>query len=106
MSDTKDDQEHEQPEHVPASRVGLALFAFYLALYLGFVLTAAFRPDAMEWIVGLGLNLAIVYGFLLILAAIALALIYGVASRAETDVKSGESQELRTATSQPEEVAP
>lgn len=60
-----------------ASRLGLVLFAIYLAFYLGFVLISAFACDWLEKIVFSGLNLAVVYGFGLILLALILAMIYG-----------------------------
>ena len=64
-------------------RLGLILFAIYLVLYLGFVLINAFAADVMERIVLAGLNLAIVYGFALIVAALVLAMIYGLLCRTE-----------------------
>jgi uncharacterized membrane protein (DUF485 family) len=64
------------------SRIGLALFAVYLLFYGGFVLLAAFSPQTMEATPLAGVNLAIWYGFGLIIAAIVLALIYGWACRA------------------------
>lgn len=70
------------------SRLGLILFALYSALYLGFVLINALNADLMEWVVFSGLNLAIVYGFGLIVAALVLALIYGWFCRNE--VSDGE----------------
>jgi uncharacterized membrane protein (DUF485 family) len=57
------------------------LFGAYLALYAGFVLLAAFAPQAMEATPLAGVNLAIWYGFGLIAAALVLALIYGWARR-------------------------
>jgi uncharacterized membrane protein (DUF485 family) len=63
------------------SRIGLTLFAVYSILYGGFVLLAAFSPQTMERTPLAGVNLAIWYGFGLILAAILLALIYGWACR-------------------------
>jgi len=59
------------------SRFGLWLFALYLLLYGGFVLLAAFSPETMEITPLAGVNLAIWYGFGLIVAAIVLAFIYG-----------------------------
>ena len=56
------------------SRLGLSLFAVYLVLYGGFVLLAAFSPQTMEVTPLAGVNLAIWYGFGLIVAAIVLAL--------------------------------
>jgi uncharacterized membrane protein (DUF485 family) len=63
------------------NRLGLWLFAVYLVLYGGFVLLAAFSPESMEITPLAGVNLAIWYGFGLIVAALALALVYGWASR-------------------------
>ena len=65
------------------TRLGLALFAIYLVLYLGFVLVNAFAADLMDRIVLAGLNLAIVSGFGLILVAVLLALVYGGFCRSE-----------------------
>jgi uncharacterized membrane protein (DUF485 family) len=59
------------------ARLGLWLFAIYLAFYAGFVLLAAFSPKTMESTPLAGVNLAIWYGFALILAAFVLALVYG-----------------------------
>ncbi len=60
------------------SAAGLAMFFVYLALYGGFVGLNAFRPQLMELTPVAGLNVAILYGFGLILGALALSLIYGV----------------------------
>jgi uncharacterized membrane protein (DUF485 family) len=73
------------------ARLGLVLFTIYLTLYLGFVLINAFRASWMETIVAWGLNLAIVYGFGLIAAAVVLALLYGALCRREPAV--GQSRE-------------
>lgn len=62
-------------------RLGMRLFAVYLVLYCGFVFTSAFYPNSMEWRPLGGLNLALVWGFGLIVAAILLAFIYGVYSK-------------------------
>ncbi len=58
------------------AKLRLWLFAVYLALYLGFVLLTAFDLRLMAWAPLGGVNFAIVYGFLLIGAAFALALAY------------------------------
>jgi len=63
------------------NRLGLSLFAVYLVLYGGFVLLAAFSPQWMEITPLAGVNLAIWYGFGLIVVALVLALVYGWASR-------------------------
>ena len=71
------------PERQFNTRLGLILFAVYLVLYLCFVLINAFAAGVMDTIVLAGLNLAIVYGFALIVIALVLALIYGVMCRSE-----------------------
>ena len=71
-----------------ASRLGLCLFAAYTLLYLGFVFINAFSAETMETIVVAGLNLAIVYGFGLIIAAIVLAFIYGFATKDPNPISS------------------
>ena len=59
------------------SRLGMKFFLLYLLLYGGFVVLSTFWPDAMEMMPLEGINLAIVYGFALIVSAFVLALIYG-----------------------------
>lgn len=59
------------------ARIGLVLFVVYLLLYGGFVFLNAFAADVMETTPIAGVNLAILYGFGLIIAALILALIYG-----------------------------
>lgn len=82
------------PEPVSSSRrynarLGLILFAIYSLLYLGFVLINAFNADLMEQVVLSGLNLAIVYGFGLIVAALVMALLYGALCRNEPVGQTG-----------------
>lgn len=72
----------DHPDLVAANaRAGLWLFGVYLALYGGFVGLSAFAPDLMAKTPFGGLNLAILYGFFLIVAALILALIYMAACR-------------------------
>ena len=70
-------------------KIGLVLFAIYLIVYGGFVLLNAFAPNVMQLKPIAGVNLAIVYGFGLILSAFGLAVIYGIISgrRGDNDVK-------------------
>ena len=68
-----------------STRFGLILFALYLVLYGGFVLLNAFSPETMESTPAAGVNLAIWYGFALILAALILALVYGWVCRADNE---------------------
>jgi uncharacterized membrane protein (DUF485 family) len=60
------------------TRLGLRLFLLYALFYLAFVLVNAFAPAWGEWKVIAGLNLAVTWGFALIVFAFVLALIYGV----------------------------
>lgn len=73
-ADAVHDDEHTSARN---ARIGLWLFAVYLAFYAGFVLTNAFAPDRMKDVFALGLNLAVVWGFALIGLALVLALVYG-----------------------------
>jgi len=74
------------------ARLGLWLFAVYLLLYLGFVFLSAFAPDMMERPVLAGLNLAIVYGFGLIIGAFVMAILYGMLCKSEPskDISHGD----------------
>lgn len=58
-------------------RLGLRLFALYALFYLAFVLVNAFAPTWGEWQVVGGLNLAVGWGFVLIILAFVLAALYG-----------------------------
>lgn len=60
------------------ARLGLILFAIYSALYAGFVFINALSAATMDVVVIMGLNLAIVYGFALIVIAVVMAFIYGM----------------------------
>lgn len=71
------------------ARLGRKLFVVYLALYLGYMLLTAFRPELLRTLVPGGINLAIAYGVGLIKAAILMALAYAWICRAP---RSGEGQ--------------
>jgi uncharacterized membrane protein (DUF485 family) len=58
------------------SRLGVILFLFYTAMYFGFVIIGVFFPDIMGNTAFGGLNLAVIYGFGLILLAIVMGFIY------------------------------
>ena len=72
------------------------LFLVYLLFYGGFVGLATFAPNALARPALAGVNLAVVYGFGLIVAALVLALVYMLLCRAEapavTDVASAEGR--------------
>ena len=63
------------------ARLGLQLFFAYLVLYVGFVVLNAFWPQIMEWRPWGGVNLALLYGFGLIVAALGLAFVYGILAK-------------------------
>lgn len=70
------------------SRIGLILFFCYLLLYSGFVFINAFSPDSMDMQPIEGINLAIVYGFVLIVGAFAMSLLYGLLCKTEAPNES------------------
>lgn len=57
-------------------RLGLQMLAGYGLLYIIFIVISVARPKTMGVLVVGGLNLAIVYGFALIVIAFILALVY------------------------------
>ncbi len=58
------------------TRVGVILFFIYVLFYAGFMLLSAFWPEIMSSPSLGGVNLAVVYGFVLIGAALLIALLY------------------------------
>ena len=64
------------------SSLRLWLFALYLALYVGFMLLTTFGLELMASTPFGGVNLAVLYGLLLIVSALLLALFYMWRSRA------------------------
>jgi uncharacterized membrane protein (DUF485 family) len=74
-------------------RLGLWMFAAYAIFYGGFVAINLLSPLTMATIVFAGLNLATVYGFALIIAALIEALIYNVlCNRKEAEFARAEQQ--------------
>ncbi len=97
-------------EHGPASdwskdkaskfktRIGIWMFMLYTIIYLGFILNCTLNPALMASDIG-GSNLAIIYGFGLIIFALMLAFVYNaICSAAEEelndpeDFKTGDEQ--------------
>ena len=58
------------------TKLGVVLFLFYLAIYVGFVVVGTLFPDSLGGRVFAGLNLAVVYGMVLIILAAVLGLFY------------------------------
>ncbi len=73
------------------ARLGIFSFLLYLAFYAGFVLINAFRAEWMDMVVLAGLNLAVVYGFALIIVAIVLSMIYGLWCRVDSPGRDGDA---------------
>jgi len=66
------------------SKLGLKLFAVYALIYAGFVVINMVDPNMMEMKIVAGLNLAVVYGFGLIILAIIMGIIYnGICTNCE-----------------------
>ena len=73
-------------------RIGVWMFLVYAILYGGFVALNVMKPVVMETPVILGMNLAVFYGFGLIVFALILALIYTVmCSSKEKELKNESS---------------
>jgi len=75
------------------ARLGIVLFLVYLALYATFVGLSAFDPQLMARPAVGGVNLAIVYGFGLIIAAFVLALGYMFLCRREEETERRRDEE-------------
>lgn len=58
------------------SRLGIKMFFIYAIIYAGFVAINVARPVLMEKEIVFGLNLAVVYGFGLIILALLMAVFY------------------------------
>ena len=74
------------------ARLGLILFFIYLVFYGTFVYLSAFKGEFMAKQAFAGVNVAIVYGFALIVAAIVLALIYLQSCHSEVHPHEGEQK--------------
>jgi uncharacterized membrane protein (DUF485 family) len=65
------------------ARLGVVLFLIYLLLYVGFIYLSAFQRERMAAEIIGRVNLAVVYGLGLIVAAFVMALLYMVLCRRE-----------------------
>ncbi len=75
------------------TKLGLIMCAVFVVVYLAFILTAVISPRTMAVDVG-KLNLAIVFGFGIIVLAIVEALVYNYlcSRREKLDQKAGEGE--------------
>jgi len=79
-------------------RLGIRMFVFYALFYAGFVAINLLNPLAMGKIIFLGLNLATVYGFSLIIVALIEALIYdGMCRKKEAEYAQTEKRKKEKA---------
>ena len=71
---------NSDPDHAIdyKKRIGAYMFVLYGLIYIGFVVINIVKPVLMEKIIFAGLNLAVIYGFGLIIFALFLALIYNL----------------------------
>lgn len=60
------------------TKLGLWLFLLYVLVYIGFIAINVASPKTMATIVFAGQNLAVVYGFGLIILAFVMGMIYDV----------------------------
>ncbi|MCK7491952.1 MAG: DUF485 domain-containing protein [Comamonadaceae bacterium] len=75
-------------------RLGAWMFVLYALVYAGFVVVNLVRPGPWRPVVFGGLNLAVVYGFGLIIFALVLALVYNRAcGRMEKRLPAGRARE-------------
>jgi uncharacterized membrane protein (DUF485 family) len=75
------------------ARNGLILFGVYSLIYLGFVLINLISPQLMAAEILGGINLAVLYGFGLILLAIVMGVIYNAMCARAEDQMNGETAE-------------
>jgi len=85
------------PDHAQGykSKLGVMMFLIYAVIYAGFVAINIISPLIMEKTIFLGLNLAVIYGFALIIIALILALIYNhacVLKENELNNQDGEAE--------------
>lgn len=72
------------------SKLGLLLFVVYGVIYAVFVVLGLFFTESLGIIVFAGLNLAVVYGFGLIILAIVMGFVYSlVCTRMEEKMNGG-----------------
>jgi uncharacterized membrane protein (DUF485 family) len=64
------------------ARIGRVLFAVYLVAYVGYMMLVAFVPETLRRVTPPGVNVAVSYGFSLIVGALVLALLYAWMCRA------------------------
>lgn len=86
---------HEDHPHVVSrnARYGLILFAVYVVLYGGFIYLSVFQTETLGKPIVAGMNLAVVYGFGLIVAALVLSMVYWVLCSKPVHKDAGEGSD-------------
>lgn len=85
------------PDHAQEykSKLGVRMFFVYAVIYVAFVAINIISPLTMEKTILMGLNLAVVYGFGLIITAVIMAMFYNRAcslKEKELNTEDGETQ--------------
>jgi uncharacterized membrane protein (DUF485 family) len=75
------------------TKLGTRMFFIYALIYAGFVLINIIKPVLMEKEIVFGLNLAVVYGFGLIILSLIMALIYNALCIKKEKAVNGNSTE-------------
>jgi uncharacterized membrane protein (DUF485 family) len=84
----------KDPASAYKTRVGNWMFLLYALIYAGFVAINITSPTLMEAEVLWGLNLAVVYGFFLIIFALVLAVIYNhLCGKKEAEMAANDGEE-------------
>lgn len=74
-------------------RLGIIMFFIYAIIYGGFIAINVVNAELMELPIVLGLNLAMVYGFILIVTALVMALVYNhLCTKRERALKTSKEQ--------------
>ncbi|MFC1743485.1 DUF485 domain-containing protein [Candidatus Riflebacteria bacterium] len=74
------------------TNIGFVCFIFYCVVYSGFVIINTLNPRLMNMQVAFGLNLAVFYGFGLIILAIVMGLIYHFVCSSIEDKMNNEAE--------------
>lgn len=82
----------KDPAFAYKRRMGVWMFLVYAAIYAVFIAINVIKPRLMESIVLGGLNLAVVYGFGLIVIALIMALVYSSACGRREKALAGEGK--------------
>jgi uncharacterized membrane protein (DUF485 family) len=73
---TGSDQPEDPVVQARNAKLGLRLFGVYGVIYAAYVVVGAFLPGIMKARMA-GMNIAVIWGFLLIMLAFAMAIVYG-----------------------------